>query len=111
MSGLTAWLAGSNAMSADPESDRAAWDAFIDALDRAGQAGSAADVEVPPIGGSGSAGKRFGELTGSEIQHLSRTAASLGRRSDVVATLWRDLQWKLKQQRKARKARNDAGRP
>ena len=38
-------------MSSDPQSDRAAWDAFIDALDRAGQAGSAAAVEVPSIAG------------------------------------------------------------
>jgi hypothetical protein len=90
-------------MSSDPQADRAAWDAFIDALDRAGQAGSAAAVEVPPIAGSGSAGKRFGDLTGPEVQHMSRVAASLGRRADVVTTLWRDLQWKLKQQRKAEK--------
>lgn len=100
-----------NTMTSDPESDRAAWDAFIDALDHAGQAGSAAGVEVPPIGGSESAGKQFGELTGAEVQHLSRVAASLGRRSDVVATMWRDLQWKRKQQRKASKeARKAAGR-
>ena len=92
-------------MSSDPENDRAAWDRFIDALDRAGQAGSAAGVEVPPIGGSESAGKRFGDLTSAEVQHLSRVAASLGRRTDVVATLWRDLQWKIKKQRNAEKAR------
>jgi hypothetical protein len=39
------------------------------------------------------------------VQHLSRVAASLGRRTDVVATLWRDLQWKIKKQRNAEKAR------
>ena len=95
-------------MSSDPESERAAWDRFIDALDHAGQAGSVADVEVPPIGGTESAGKRFGQLTSSEIQHLARVAASLGRRSDIVPTMWRDLQWKMKQQRKADKARKDS---
>ena len=31
-------------MTSDPQSDRAAWDAFIDALDLAGQAGSAVAV-------------------------------------------------------------------
>jgi hypothetical protein len=97
-------------MSSDPQSDRAAWDAFIDALDRAGQAGSAAAVEVPPIAGVISAGKQFGDLTGPEIQHMSRVAASLGRRADVVATMWRDLQWKRKQQRKADKESNKESR-
>lgn len=93
----------------DPETDRAAWDAFVDALDRAGQQGSAGAVVVPAIGGSDSAGKRFGELTSAEVQRLSRVAASLNRRTDVVSTMWRDLQWKLKQQRKADKARGKSG--
>lgn len=88
-------------MTLDPQAEQAAWDAFIDALDRAGQAGSAEGVQVPPIASIASAGKRFGELTSAEIQHMSRVAVSLGRRGDVVATMWRDLQWKRKQQRKA----------
>ena len=97
-------------MTSDPQSDRAAWDAFIDALDRAGQAGSAVAVEVPPVAGGAYAGKRFGDLTAPEIQHMSKVATSLGRRGDVVATMWRDLQWKLKQQRKAGKeSRKDRG--
>ena len=97
-------------MTSDPQSVRAAWDAFIDALDLAGQAGSAVAVEVPAVAGSACAGKRFGDLTGPEIQHMSKVAMSLGRRGDVVTTMWRDLQWKLKQQRKASKeSRKDKG--
>jgi hypothetical protein len=92
----------------DPETDRAAWDAFVDALDRAGQQGSAEAVIVPPIAGTESAGKRFGELSSAEVQRLSKVAASLNRRTDVVATMWRDLQWKLKQQRKADKRRESS---
>ena len=98
-------------MTSDPQSDRAAWDAFVDALDRAGQAGSAAAVEVPSIAGIVSAGKRFGELTSPEVQHLSRVAASLGRRGEIVTTMWRDLQWKLKQQRKASRQAGKAKSP
>jgi hypothetical protein len=85
----------------DPQSHLTAWDAFIDALDRAGQAGSAASVEVPAVAGELAAGKRFGELTRLEVKHLARIANSLGRRADVVVVMWQDLQWKIKQQKKA----------
>lgn len=86
---------------ADSSSARhAAWDRFIDALDRAGQAGSAADVEVPAFAVGEPSGKRFSELTRIDVQNLSRRASSLGRRADVVQVLWEDMQRKLKKDRK-----------
>jgi hypothetical protein len=91
----------------------AQWDAFIDALDRAGQAGSAADVELPSLGIDVPAGKHFGELTRVDIETLSRLAGKLGRRSDVVTVLWKDMLRKqklLKQAAQApRKRRDRAG--
>ena len=58
--------------------------------DRAGQAGSAADIEVPPLGPGLASGKRFGDLTRLDVESLSRLANSLGRRADVVTVLWQD---------------------
>jgi len=80
-------------------SPRSEWEAFIDVLDRAGQDGKIADVEIPAIGGS-IAGKRFQALTAAEARELSRLAGAQGCRGDVFVVMWRDLQWNLKQQRK-----------
>ena len=98
-------------MTSQPSSHQSEWEAFIDALDRAGQAGSLADVEVPAVAGT-PAGKRFQELTNLEVKDLSRLATSHGCRGDILVVMWRDLQWKLKQQRKAeQKARSGGRRP
>ena len=82
------------------QSQHSEWEAFIDVLDRAGQDGKIADVEIPAIAGA-LAGKRFQDLTTVEVKDLSRLASSHGCRGDVLAVMWRDLQWKLKQQRKS----------
>jgi hypothetical protein len=81
----------------------AAWDNFIDALDRAGQAGSAADVEVPALDVDMPTGKRFGELTRMDVENLSRLATKLGRRTDIVKVLWEDMLRKKKGPRKKRR--------
>jgi hypothetical protein len=81
-----------------------AWDLFIDELDRRGQAGSAADVVVPPLGVDVPSGKRFGELTRIDVQNLSRIAASLGRRGETVKVLWEDTQRNMKAAAKRLKA-------
>jgi hypothetical protein len=78
------------------QSRYAVWDRFIDDLDRAGQAGSAADVEVPMLGAGLPSGKRFGELVRSDVEDLSRLAMSLGRRADVVTVMWQDMERKRK---------------
>ena len=74
------------------------WDAFIDALDRAGQReGGAHNVRIPStIGVTALAGRAFGELTADEAKHLSRVAAALGRRSDTILTLWKDTKDRLR---------------
>jgi hypothetical protein len=79
----------------------AMWDRFIDDLDRAGQAGSAENVEVPLLGAGLPAGKRFGELARADVENLSRLATSLGRRADVVTVLWQDMERKRKAAAKA----------
>jgi hypothetical protein len=84
-------------------SRHAMWERFIDDLDRAGQAGSAADIEVPPLGPGLASGKRFGDLTRLEIEGLSRLANSLGRRADVVTVLWQDMERRRKAAAKAAK--------
>jgi hypothetical protein len=44
------------------------WDRFLDALDRAGQAGNAADVLTPTaLHPDAPSGKRFGDLTQVEV--------------------------------------------
>lgn len=85
-------------------SPRSEWEAFIDVLDRAGQAGKIAGVEIPAIGGS-VAGKQFQALTAAEARELSRLAGTHGCRGDVLVVMWRDLQWNLKQQRKIEQKR------
>jgi hypothetical protein len=93
-------------MSSQPPSDQTAWDAFIDELDRAGQAGTIEQVALPPITGA-LAGKRFGELTSADVKDLARVGGSLGRRGETLSVMWKDLQWKVKRQKKAAKARAD----
>jgi hypothetical protein len=90
-------------MTDSPESRQAAWDRFIDDLDRAGQAGSAAGVEVPMLAPDLPTGKRFGDLTRVDIENLSRLANRLGRRTDVVTVLWQDMERKRKAHKKAAK--------
>lgn len=80
---------------------QAVWERFIDDLDRAGQAGSAANIEVPLLGAGLPGGKRFGDLTRSEVEDLSRFANSLGRRADVITVLWQDMERKRKAVAKA----------
>ena len=72
------------------------WDRFIDDLDRAGQAGSAANVPLPALAPDLPSGTRFGDLTREDLKNLARLANSLGRRSDVVTTLWQDMDRKRK---------------
>jgi hypothetical protein len=83
---------------------QAVWDRFIDDLDRAGQAGTPANVEVPMLAPDLPTGKRFGDLTRDDVQSLSRLANTLGRRTDVVTVLWQDMERKRKKQIKDAKA-------
>jgi hypothetical protein len=77
------------------------WDRFIDELDRQGQAGSSADVLVPTmLDPDAPGGKRFADLTRLDIQTLSKVAANLGRRGDVVKSMWEHTQQRLKQQKR-----------
>jgi hypothetical protein len=80
------------------------WDLFIDELDRQGQAGSAADVLTPStLDPEAPGGRRFGDLTRVEIDNLAKIAGNLGRRGDIVKTLWEQTQQQMKQQKRARK--------
>lgn len=90
-------------MTLDPTPRHAIWDRFIDALDRAGQAGSAADVMVPGLAVEGLAERRFGDLTRDDVKALVRFASALGRRGDVVQVLWEDMHRKLKKEKKDQK--------
>ena len=76
------------------------WDGFIDELDRQGQAGSAADVLTPST--LNSSRKRFGDLSREDIDSLSKIASNIGRRGDIVKTIWEQTQQQLKQQRRGR---------
>jgi hypothetical protein len=76
------------------------WDQFIDELDRRGQAGSAADVLIPST--LDSSGKRFGDLGREDVDNLSKIGSNMGRRGDVVKTIWEQTQQQLKQQRRER---------
>lgn len=80
------------------------WDQFVDALDRSGQAGTAADVLTPTtLHPDAPSGKRFGDLTRVEIDNLAKIAGNLGRRGDVVKAMWEQTQQKLKSQKRAKK--------
>jgi len=49
---------------------------------------------------STASGKRFGDLTRSDIDNLAKTAVNLGRRGDIVKTMWEQTQRQLKQQKR-----------
>jgi hypothetical protein len=73
------------------------WDRFVDELDRSGQAGSAADVITPTtLDPNAPSGKRFADLTLVEVKNLATIAVSLGRRGDVVTSMWQHTQRQLK---------------
>lgn len=72
------------------------WDQFIDALDRAGQAGGAQGIRVPEVGAGALGGRTFGELTREEARRLARVASALGRREGTILTLWEDMQRRLR---------------
>jgi hypothetical protein len=82
-----------------------AWDRFIDALDRAGQAGSAAGVRVPMFATQALGGKAFGELSRDDVKQLSRVASALGRRADTILTIWEDMQQRARRPLKPKKHR------
>lgn len=89
----------------------AEWDRFIDALDRAGQSGSAETIEIPPalaIAGV-DAGTRFGDLSTDQVGRLTRFGWTLGRRGDVFQVLWRDMRDRARRKAIAerRKTRTD----
>jgi hypothetical protein len=84
------------------------WDRFIDDLDRAGQNGSAANVPLPPLSPDLPSGTLFGNLTREDLKNLARLANSLGRRADVVTTLWQDMDRKRKALLKAEKEKKKA---
>jgi hypothetical protein len=92
-------------MTDEQSSRQADWDRFIDALDLAGQAGSAVDVAVPQLSPEVPAGKRFGDLTRMDVETLSRLATKLGRRTDVITVLWQDMDRKRKDGAKKEKKR------
>ena len=78
------------------------WDLFVDELDRFGQAGSAANVLTPStLHPDAPSGKRFGDLSRMEIDNLAKIGSALGRRGDIVKTLWERTQQQLKQQKRA----------
>jgi hypothetical protein len=80
------------------------WDRFVDELDRCGQAGSAADVLTPTtLDPDAPSGKRFGDLSRVEIDTLAKIGGSLGRRGDIVKTLWESTQQRIKRQKRAQK--------
>ncbi len=68
------------------------WDRFIDALDRAGQAGSPAGVVVPSFASGGLGGKQFGDLSRADAKQLAHVAGALGRNGQTVVTIWEDMQ-------------------
>ena len=79
------------------------WDRFIDELDRQGQAGSAADVLTPStLDTNAPSGKRFGDLSRDDIDSLAKIGSRIGRRGDVVKTIWEQTQRQLKEQRRRR---------
>jgi len=79
------------------------WDRFVDALDRAGQAGNAADVLTPTaLHPDAPSGKRFGDLTRVEVGNLATIAQSFGRRGDAVMAMWQHTQQKLREQKRVR---------
>ena len=77
------------------------WDLFIDELDRCGQAGTSADVLTPTtLHPDAPSGQRFGDLTRGDIDTLAKIGGNLGRRGDVVKTMWAQTQQQLKAQKR-----------
>lgn len=86
-----------------PRSREEYWDLFIDALDRGGQEGNAADVIIPStLHPEAPAGRRFGDLTRIDITTLAKLAANAGRRGDIIKDIWQRTQQKLKAQARAK---------
>ena len=50
-------------------------------------------IDLPP-------GRLFGELTRDDVESLSKQAAKVGRRADVLVVMWQDMQRKKKPARK-----------
>ena len=71
---------------------QALWDKFIDNLDRAGEDGCIADVEVPALALDLSPGRRFRDLTRDDIESLSKQASKVGRRGDAITVMWQDME-------------------
>jgi hypothetical protein len=79
------------------------WDLFIDELDRAGQAGTSADILTPTtLHPEAPSGKRFGDLTRVDIDTLAKIAGNLGRRGDVVKGMWEQTQQQLKNRKRGK---------
>jgi hypothetical protein len=72
------------------------WDQFVDALDRAGQAGDARAICVPQFGTGALGGRPFGDLTREEAKRLARVASALGRREGTILALWDDMERRLR---------------
>ena len=90
-----------------PASREDVWDAFVDELDRAGQAGSAADVLTPvDLHPEAPSGKRFGDLARGDIDTLVKIAGNVGRRGDAVKSMWDRTQQQLKEQKRAAKKKS-----
>ena len=88
---------------ARPPAREIVWDEFVDALDRQGQAGTAAEVMTPTtLHPEAPSGKRFGDLTKVEVDNLAKIAESLGRRGDVVKSMWKHTQRQLKDLKRAK---------
>jgi len=93
-----------------PQSALEVWDAFIDELDRRGQAGSAADVFVPSmLHPDAPSGRRFSQLSRVEIDTLATIGARLGRRGDIIKDIWTHTQQKIKAQARANRRAADEG--
>jgi hypothetical protein len=70
-------------------------DRFIDALDYARQDERIAEVVVPQLAVDLAPGKRFGELSRSDVEQLAQQASKVGqRRADVIRGMWLDMQRK-----------------
>jgi hypothetical protein len=77
------------------------WDTFVDELDRAGQAGLASEVRTPTnLHPDAPCDRCFGELTRGEVDTLVKIGSSLGRRGDVVKTIWDGTRRQLREQQR-----------
>ena len=74
----------------------------MDALDRAGQAGNAADVLTPTALHPAPSSKRFGDLTRVEVGNLTTIGQSFGRSGDAVMAMWQHTQQKLRPRKRVR---------